>query len=361
MENIACSFFNWYKPCKFQKTDKSLVCSAQCKFQKHSTWKILIIKRGAIGEVLRCTTLIPKLKEHFPSHEIWWLTDYPTILDGNMLGKIIPFSLENIYLLEKVEFDLAINLDKENICSELINRVNAKTKKWYHLKDMKILPIDQDAYYLWKRWIDDVFMKQDARHYLDEIFEVCGFKFNEEKYLIPPYKVPDLNSQLSTSKKVIWLNTWTSGTWKTRLWENRNWITLSKQLLSSGYEVVLLWWNQEHERNQEISAASGAKYFGTFDFSWFIWLVSLVDVLITQVTFAMHVGVWLEKKTVLLNNIFNKHEYYFYSIPHKVLEPNVWCKMCYKSNFDSSCEVANCMELITVEAVYNSIQELLNN
>jgi hypothetical protein len=56
---------------------------------------------------------------------------------------------------------------------------------------MKILPIDKDAEYLFERGISDSFMKKDTRHYIDEIFEVCGLIFNEEKYILPKYVVPN--------------------------------------------------------------------------------------------------------------------------------------------------------------------------
>jgi heptosyltransferase-2 len=87
-------------------------------------------------------------------------------------------------------------------------------------------------------------------------------------------------------------------------------------------------------------------------------LVSLTDIVVTQVTFTLHVAIGLKKKVVLMNNIFNKNEYYFYGLEHKILEPDVPCKMCYKSKFDENCYVENCMELIKVDEVFNAIKEL---
>ena len=112
------------------------------------------------------------------------------------------------------------------------------------------------------------------------------------------------------------------------------------------------------KNNRRIAKKSGAKYFGTFPLRDFIGLVSLTDIVVTQVTFALHVAIGLKKKVVLMNNIFNKNEYYFYGLEHKILEPEVPCKMCYKSKFDENCYVKNCMELIKVEDVFNAIEEL---
>jgi ADP-heptose:LPS heptosyltransferase len=290
------------------------------------------------------------------------MTDYPDIVNNESVDKLLKFTRENFEIIKNINFNLAINLDKEMICCELIKQVPAKEKKWYHHKDMKILPIDKDAEYLFERGISDSFMKKDTRHYIDEIFEVCGLIFNEEKYILPKYVVPNaVRDWLDSSKKKIWLNTGTSWTWKTRLRKNENWIELAQKLLNQWYEVIILGWPAEDEKNKEISSISWAKYFWTFDFKNFIWIVSLVDIMLTQVTFAMHVAIGLWKKTVLFNNIFNNHEYHFYDIPYKIIEPDVNCKMCYKSKYDSKCEVPNCMDTITTSNTLSAIDKLLYN
>ena len=356
---IDCKHFNGYKPCEYQKKDKWLKCNDLCKYYSKSIGKILVIKRWAIGEVLRCTALLRKFKQQYPNYEIWRITDYPDLLNKNYVDKIIKFNQENLFSLLDVDFDIVFSLDKEIVCCSLANKLNAKKKKWFYTKDFKILPIDKDAQYLWRRWIDDEFMKNDKRHYLDEIFEVCWFKFNNEKYVLPEYIIPnEVKNKINKNKTVIWLNTWTSWTWKTRLWPDEYWIELSKKLIKNWYEVVLLWWPQEDEKNKKIAAQCWAKYFWVYPFKEFIWIVSLTDIVVTQVTFAMHVAIWLEKKVVLMNNIFNKNEYYFYWIPHKIIEPPVSCKMCYKSKFDENCEVKNCMKLIKPNDILSAIKEL---
>ena len=150
----------------------------------------------------------------------------------------------------------------------------------------------------------------------------------------------------------------TSKTWETRLWNEKNWIELAERLIDSGFEVVLLGGKDEDENNRRIAKKSGAKYFGVFPLRNFIGLVSLTDIVVTQVTLALHVAIGLKKRVVLMNNIFNKNEYYFYNLKYRVLEPDVPCKMCYKSKFDENCCVENCMELIKVEDVFNAIEEL---
>ncbi len=356
-----CKYFNWYKPCEYQKLDKTLKCNNLCKKYEKSLWKILVVKRWAIWEVLRCTSLLHKIKEKYVNYEIWWLTDYPDLLNNKYVDKKIKFSWVNLFSLLDVDFDVVYSLDKEIVCCSLVNKLNAKEKKWFRVEDFKILPIDKDAEYLWIRWIDDEFMKKDKRHYMDEIFETSWFKFNEEEYILPEYSIPyEIKEKIDTSKIVVWLNTWTSVTWKTRLWPNNYWIDLAKNLIESWYEVILLWWPEEDDKNKKIAEKSQAKYFWVYPFKEFIWIMDLTDIVVTQVTFSMHVATWLKKKVVLMNNIFNKNEYYFYNRPHKIIEPNIWCKMCYKSKFDKNCEVKNCMELIKPKNILEEVNKLKN-
>ena len=121
-----------------------------------------------------------------------------------------------------------------------------------------------------------------------------------------------------------------------------------------------MWWPDEDIKNKEIAKKSSAKYFWVYSFKEFIWIMDLVDIIVTQVTFALHVAIWLWKKIILMNNIFNKHEFYFYDCKYELIEPNVWCTLCFKKDFDKQCEVKNCMELIKPNEIFKLINKLNN-
>jgi len=360
MKNINqnCKFFNGYKPCKFQKSNKNLVCSNSCKYKEVGYKKILIIKKGAIGEIMRCSSLIERIGKKFNNPLIYWITDFPEILpDLNNLKKF-KFNFENYEILKNIKFDIVYSLDKEKVCCMLSKEVRSKKKKGFNLIDDKIIPYDKDAEYLWKRGIDDEFMRNDKRHYLDEIFEICGFKFKNEKYFLPELiKIENLD--IDKSKKIIGLNTGTSKTWKTRLWKEEHWLELINSLLNKNYEVILLGGKDEHELNLKLSTKTNAKYFGVFSLREYLYLLNQINLIVTQVTFAMHVAIGLKKKVILLNNIFNKNEFYFYNLNYKIIEPNIPCLMCYKSNFDENCKVKNCMDLIKPKEIFKNIEEIV--
>jgi ADP-heptose:LPS heptosyltransferase len=78
-------------------------------------------------------------------------------------------------------------------------------------------------------------------------------------------------------------------------WHEKYWITLAKDLLKNGYDVILLGGEQEDEKNNLIANASGAKYFGHYPLKTFISLLNECDIIVTAVTMAMHLAIGLKK------------------------------------------------------------------
>jgi heptosyltransferase-2 len=237
----------------------------------------------------------------------------------------------------------------------LANIINAKVKKGFYLNSLgKMLPFDSDAYYLWKRGIDDDFMKKDNKNYSQLIIEASGFEYSgKEKYVMPSF---DKHQLLDSENNIIGLNTGAGSMWKTRIWPKDKWSSLIKKLQKQDFEVILLGGPDEHLKNQELSDTTGAHYFGVKPFTEFINIVDNCDVVVTAVTFALHVAVGLDKRVVLFNNIFNKHEF---DLPNvSVIEPKVSCTMCYKSKFDNGCQVKDCMDIIHPDQVLGRIQEV---
>jgi heptosyltransferase-2 len=68
---------------------------------------------------------------------------------------------------------------------------------------------------------------------------------------------------------------------------------------------------------------------------------------------AMHIAIGYEKKIVLFNNIFNRHEFELYG-NGEILEPDFDCS-CY---YSPTCP-NNCMQYLPVEKVFEACRRLL--
>ncbi len=320
-----CLFFKGDIPCNpnkefgYQCED----CPAYKKIEKH----ILIIKLGAIGDVIRTTPILRKLKKEYPNSHITWLTYSPAILSKEWIDRILTVNIESIELIKQIEFDWLINLDKDSLAISLAQQVNSKRKSGFIIDDFgHAKPISSDAES--HKWITGLFdekSRENKKHYVQEMFEILGYNFNDEEYIL--FADKKFRWDLDHSKKIVGLNTGCGGRWTSRLWPNEYWIDLAGKLIDKGLEVILLGGEQEHEKNLLLAEQSRAKYLGHFSLPQFISLVDECDVVVTAVTMAMHIAMGLRKKTLIFNNIFNSNEFYLYG-RGEVIEPIPRCE-CY--------------------------------
>jgi ADP-heptose:LPS heptosyltransferase len=349
-----CRYFRGDIPCKPHKRygvhcyDKN---RKLCRHYDQTSAKILIIKLGAIGDVVRTTPILHKLKKENPKAEIWWLTLTPEIVPG-VVDVVLPFTAQSIVTLNAVRFDKTYNFDKDKEACALCSSLSARVKRGFILKNGKCAPINKAAEHKFITGLFDDINKSNTKSYLEEIFEIAGFKFKGEKYILENH-FSDYQWNIPKNKKIIGLNTGCGGRWISRLWSEKNWISLAKKIQRAGYIPLLLGGKQEHEKNLKIAKQSGAKYPGYFPLKQFISEVNQCDLVVTGVTMAMHITIGLGKKIVLFNNIFNRNEFELYGLG-KILEPEFKCD-CY---FSPTCK-NNCMQYIHVDKVFDTIQNLL--
>ncbi len=93
-----CVFFRGDIPCLPHKNEE-YHCEGFPDYKKISI-RILIIKLGAIGDVIRTTTILRKIRKEFAEAYITWLTYSPDILSKNWVNSILKVSAENIELLK---------------------------------------------------------------------------------------------------------------------------------------------------------------------------------------------------------------------------------------------------------------------
>jgi ADP-heptose:LPS heptosyltransferase len=347
--NYDCRHFLGYIPCRPHK--KYGVHCEGCPHYDPADYRILIIKLGAIGDVIRTTPLLHRLKADHPRAFITWLTLTPEVLPGSVDRKA-GFNLKEIVSLLPQEFDLLINLDKDLEACALAVQVKAKVKKGFTVVDGKCRNIDEASYdkYLTGLW-DDV-NKANTKSYPQEIFDICGYTFAGEKYILelpgarPSFDIPE-------GARVVGLNTGCGGRWVTRLWADERWVELAKRLKGAGLYPLFLGGEAEHEKNVRLARESGGAYLGHFSLNDFFCLMDKCELVVTAVTMALHIAIGLEKKVVLFNNIFNPREFEMYGLG-EIITPGIDCEGCFKP----SC-ATTCMDRITVEDAFAAVRRLL--
>lgn len=347
-----CRHFRGDKPCQYHKSDgwECNDCSAYDPLKE----RILIIKLGAMGDVIRTTPLLHRIKAEWPRAEIWWVTYHPEVL-SECVDIILPFSLESTLILQATPFDIVYNLDKDREACALMNLVSSRHKKGFCLEEGKPAPIDELAVHKFNTGLSDDRNKANKKSYLEEIFEICGFKFSGEEYIVDVKSDIKWRALFEYDKHLIGLNTGCGKRWQTRLWKKEYWIELAKLLRKEKYTVLILGGEQEHGMNSEIAIESEALYLGHYPYNDFVSLVDQCELIVTPITTAMHVAIGLKKKVVAFNSIFNPREFELYG-RGELIEPEEPCQ-CF---FQPTCtNYAYCMDTITPERVLSVVKRMI--
>ncbi|MFH1008917.1 MAG: glycosyltransferase family 9 protein [Candidatus Latescibacterota bacterium] len=347
--NTDCRHFRGDVPCQPHKK-KGLHCEG-CDCYQQIESKILIIKLGAIGDVIRTTPLLRILRQKHPHAQITWVTHSPEVVPSAYVDHILSFELKHILWLEETTFDVLYSLDKDREAIALSNRVKARTKKGFRIADGMCAPYDGDSVHKYHMGLLDDLNKANTKSYPEEIFEICGFKFRGERYILDDFASLGLQWSIPQPRPLVALNTGCGARWQTRLWPEAYWTELAWKLRQKGLGVLILGGEQEHEKNTRIAQTSGASYLGHFPLKHFINLMDQCDMVVTAVTMAMHIAIGLEKKLILLNNIFNPHEFELYGSGEIIQPPDVDCLGC----FVQECEKP-CMERIQVDTVLETCE-----
>ncbi len=348
-----CRYFKGEIPCKPNKL-RNKECPS-CNEYDPVKYRILIIKLGAIGDVIRSTPLIHKFRQVYPGCHISWITATPEIVPSSVVDTIYAFDFKSVYKITHQKFDVALNLDKDYEACALLSDVNAGKKFGFILNDNHISLATLQAEHKLITGLFDHISKQNTKHYLEEIFEICGFNFNDEPYILD---VDDSFNNLwqpiikmANGKKIIGLNTGCGKRWQTRLWPEEYWVELIVKLQQAELFPLLLGGPDEDEMNKTYSHETKAYYPGTFTLNQFISLTNQCDVVLTAVSMMMHIAIALKKPLVLFNNIFNPNEFYLYN-NGAIIQPPTGCD-CFYGN--TCTRERHCMRDIKVETVYQAI------
>ena len=324
--------------------------------------KILFIKLGAIGDVIRTSPLLEKFKEQYGDCHFTWVTHTPQVVPKEDVDLIFKWNRPSISYISKQTFDIAINLDKDKEACMLLSLVDAEEKFGFTWKDGHINTATDKAEHKLITGLFDHISKKNTKNYLEEIFEICHFDFNLEEYKINlngdlSEKWKNKLKDLSGRKTIVGLNTGCGLRWKTRLWPPEYWVELINELDKLGYFCLLMGGPDEDEMNRYYQSETNATYLGTFSLEEFIAITSATEIIVTPVSMMMHIALALKKQLMLFHNIFNVHEFELYD-RGIIIEPTSGCD-CY---FGNSCSrEKSCMKDISVKDVLSNIAVLNKN
>ena len=197
--------------------------------------RVLIIKLGAAGDVVRTTTLL-----HILRGEIHWLTSDNNMILLNSIPRIekcIPWSKRNN--LTNTDYDFVINLEDSVDTARLLNEIKYKELFGAYLNKSNSLAYTESS----KEWFDislisnfgkkkaDELKLRNRKTYQEMIFKGLGYTFKGEKYFLPKPIKTNLRGDIAIAPE--------SGS----VWPMKNWAyynELKLKLEEDGYTINFL-------------------------------------------------------------------------------------------------------------------------
>lgn len=154
MPQINCRSFSGYKPCP-----KNEICDSHCSQFSRVTEVIGIIHLGALGAVVRSTTLLAAIRRNHPAAKIVWITStaaLPLIQSHPRLDLALSDSFSDIMVAKSFQFDRLLVVDKSLQASGLARSLSSKRIFGFLSSDHgAILPATTAAEELWQLGLDN--------------------------------------------------------------------------------------------------------------------------------------------------------------------------------------------------------------
>jgi len=288
----------------------------------------LIVKLGAMGDVLRTTTILRVL-----DGPVTWVTrraSIPLLENNPRVTEIIPF--DDAGRLCGRRFDLVACLDDEPEACQLLDTVSWQHRVGAYLDDGTVRYGESAA-----AWYDmglvsrfgkeraDELKRLNRRSYQEFLFGMFGRSFAGEEYVFgyPPREV---------SAPRIGIESRADPRWQFKRWGR--YPELCERLQNDGLEVFLF--RQRDDLREFIDDVNSCRWIVTGD------------------TLTMHIALALRKPTIAVFGPTSAPEIHDYGRLTKVVS-SIDCICCYLRTCDKS---PNCMDLIATDQLHAEIRRL---
>lgn len=315
--------------------------------------EILLIKLGAIGDVLRTTSVLAALNKKYPDCSVSWVTkkeSFDILKNNELISKIYLIDENLAEKLKGKEFDLLISLDDEDNACSLASSLKTKKLVGSYMQNGKRVYTDDSA-----SWFDmslisgfgkrkaDELKALNAKSYQEHLFNMLGL----ENHISYEPMLSLQNEDVKFAKKfsgrhgisrkdtVIGINTGAGGRWQDkRLSEEKTALLIDR--LNEGIKnakILLFGGHNEISRNEKIKSLVKTKIIDSGcgnSLMEFSSLVNLCRVIVTSDSLALHVAVALKKKVVCFFGPTPQSEIELYLRGRKIA-PEYSCMCCYKN------------------------------
>lgn len=365
---MDCRYYIGDRPCRFART-----CDG-CPEYSPMGVRILILKTGALGDVLRTTILLGAIKRLYPVSHITWITAAPAVplVPESLVDRIWTLSPQTLFRLHAEEFDLVLSLDKEPEVTALAMVARSGDKRGMGLDSRgAVYPLNPEMAFYFRLGLDNALkffgnrrtypdlLAEAVRLPYDPLQDDYHFDLGEKDRETARRLLAGLG--LSASDPIVGLNTGAGGVFVNKDWTVLGYLELIRELERLKIPVLLLGGDRESSRNSEIARRISSPYVREIGSGLTLGVFSAVieqcRVIVSGDTLGMHLALALKRRVVALFGSTQPHEIELFGRGEKIVTP-AECAPCYRR----SCDIhPSCMERIGSRTVLDAVLAQLEN
>jgi ADP-heptose:LPS heptosyltransferase len=371
MAVTACRHFNGYKPCALNAS-----CDNSCAKKDIPQVSILLVHLGALGAVVRSTSLLKAIKRKHPSSMITWVTDAPAHLllkNHPAIDRVLTTKEEDLVQLSALEFEIGYVIDKSLKAVGIAKRTQIDQIYGFTAdpKNGAIIPATKAAEELWSLGLDNhkkfFVNKKPETQLMIEALELGTYQ--RDDYWLP---LSNQESQNREQKRNVWLGrnaTQAAAPKKVILGINTGCanviaakkltVEFQRQIIEqvqqklSHVQIVLLGGPEDTERNRLIAdgldVISSSTDKGLRDG---LESVAACDVVLTGDSLGMHMAISQQKRVIAWFGPTCAHEIELYGRGEAILTKSP-CSPCWKRSCDKA---VMCYDQVSLEELVHAIK-----
>lgn len=293
--------------------------------------KILLIKLGALGDVVRTISLAKALKKRYANSQITWVTK-----EGSL------DILKNIDYIDKVysvpyetdeEFDLLYNFDIDEQATLLASKIKAKNKYGFFSEDGNIFAYNLGAEYYLNTMFDDETKKMNRKSYQEMMFDLAEIPYSRELAQIfldkdsLNYSERFIKENKIETEKLIGIHMGSAPRWPSKAWHPEKIKEFIKLANNEKYKVLLFGGPDEEQSQKELVEElkeQGIEVAANHPQNTLLEFASLVNhckVMVCSDSLSLHISTALNKPTIALFFCTSPYETEGYEIMKKIASP----------------------------------------
>lgn len=367
MAITSCRHFLGDRPC-----GKSSLCEDSCPAKSIPNIYVLVIHLGAIGAVVRATSLLKAIKRKYPGSHLTWVTDAPSdqlLKNHPLIDRVLTTKSEDLLCLSVLEFEIAFVVDKSLKAAGVLRQTQVEKVFGFQASAQGggILPATAEAEELWQLGLDNhrkffVNTKPETQLMI-EALELGPYRREE-------YDLPLTESETRAVEKrrrkwreghslILGINTGCSSVIPYKKLS----VEFHRQLIQKIHQefpdirIVLLGGPEDRDRNEKIGRDLPVHQSPTLNGLRDGFLsVAACDVVLTGDSLGMHMAIALKKYVVAWFGPTCAHEIDLYGRGEKILS-KAPCAPCWKRVCD---QPTMCYDLVPIHDVMEALKRGFN-